>query len=140
MARSSGVVMKPRTRSAVAPPYAVLTVTDALSSFGYCRTLSDLIAWKPAMRTTRLTTMARTGRRTKMSVNFMGRLPVLRVRRELRVDLHLVVHDDALPVSQLQRAGADDILPRGHAIDDRHEVAARGPHPDELLPRDLRGL
>src|SRR5450432_2165309 len=37
--RSRGVVMNPRTRSALAPTYAVRTVTVALSSFGYWRTL-----------------------------------------------------------------------------------------------------
>src|SRR5438034_1800505 len=72
IARSSGVVMKPRTRSALAPTYAVRTVTVALSSFGYWRTFSDRIAWNPAMRITRLTTMARTGRLMKVSVSFMA--------------------------------------------------------------------
>ena len=70
MARSSGVVMKPRTRSALAPMYAVRTVTVALSSFGYWRTLSVRTACSPAMMMTRLTTMASTGRRMKMSVSF----------------------------------------------------------------------
>ena len=97
MARSSGVVMKPRTRSALAPTYAVRTVTVALSSCGYCRTLSVRIAWKPAMRMTRLTTIARTGRRMKMSVKLHGASAVLRVAEcELR-ELHVVVHDDAAP-------------------------------------------
>ena len=81
MARSKGVVMKPRTRSALAPTYAVETVTTEFSLRGYCRTVKPLLplsaarmAWVPAMMMTRLTTMARTGRRMKMSVNdeFMG--------------------------------------------------------------------
>src|SRR5450432_2341035 len=140
MARSSGVVMKPRTRSALAPTYVVRTVTDALSSLGYCLTLSDRIAWKPAMTITRLTTIARTGRRTKMSVNFMIALPIVRVRRELRVDLDLVVHGDGRPVSKLEGARADDVLPGRDAVDDRHEVAPGGADAHELLPRHLRGL
>ncbi len=41
MTRSSGVVMKPRTRSALAPVYTVDTRTTAMSLRGYCRTLSD---------------------------------------------------------------------------------------------------
>jgi hypothetical protein len=49
----------------------VRTVTVALSSFGYWRTFSVFIAYKPAMMITRLTTMARTGRRMNRSVNFM---------------------------------------------------------------------
>src|ERR1019366_3658074 len=140
MARSSGVVMKPRTRSALAPTYVVRTVTDALSSLGYCLTLSDRIAWKPAMTITRLTTIARTGRRTKMSVSFMIALPIVRVRRELRVDLDLVVHGDGRPVSKLEGARADDVLPGRDAVDDRHEVAPGGADAHELLPRHLRGL
>ena len=77
MARSRGVVMKPRTSSALAPTYTVVTVTEAFSLRGYWRTLSVRMAWKPAMMITRLTTIASTGRRMKMSVNFMGggRLP-----------------------------------------------------------------
>ena len=55
-------------------------MTVALSSFGYWRTLSERIACSPAMMITRLTTIARTGRRMKMSVNFMGASAVLRAR------------------------------------------------------------
>src|SRR5262249_21901287 len=137
MARSSGVVMKPRTRSALAPTYAVFTVTVALSSFGYCRTLSDPIAWNPAMTMTRLTTIARTGRRTKMSVNFMTALPVFRVRGELGVGLDVVVDDDAGAVAELEGPGAHDVLAGGDAVGDRDEVAARPRHAHELLAGDL---
>src|SRR3954452_19752603 len=105
MARSSGVVMKPRTRLAFAPTYAVFTVTVALSSFGYWRTLSVRIACRPAMMMTRLTTIARTGLRTKMSVNFTGTSMILGTGGELRVDLDVVVDDDPRAVAQLERAG-----------------------------------
>src|SRR5258708_39520024 len=106
MARSSGVVMKPRTRSAFAPTYAVRTVTVALSSFGYCRTLRVRIAWSPAITMTRFTTRARTGLRTKMSVNFTGRDPsaVLRVRGELGAGLDRVVDGDRRPVAEREGA------------------------------------
>src|SRR5918992_4486848 len=67
--RSSGVVMNPRTRSAFAPMYAVVTRTTAMSLRGYCRTLSARIDCSPAMRMTRLTTIARTGRLTNKSVS-----------------------------------------------------------------------
>src|SRR5439155_7233409 len=75
MTRSSGVVMNPRTRSALAPTYAVVTVMAAFSLRGYWRTLSERIACTPAMAMIRLTTMAMTGRRMKRSVNFMGWTP-----------------------------------------------------------------
>ena len=45
--RSSGVVMKPRTRSALAPTYTVVTCTTAMSLRGYWRTLSERMACKP---------------------------------------------------------------------------------------------
>jgi hypothetical protein len=51
-----------------------LTLTLALSSLGYCRTVRLRIACRPAITMTRLTTIASTGRRMKMSVNFMARL------------------------------------------------------------------
>ena len=71
MTRSSGAVMKPRTRSAFAPTYAVLTTTLAMSLRGNCRTERERTACKPAMRITRFTTIARTGRLTKRSVSFI---------------------------------------------------------------------
>src|SRR5436309_12091117 len=71
MTRSIGVVMNPRTRSAFAPTYTVVTCTTAMSLRGYWRTLSERIACNPAIRITRLTTIARTGRLTNRSVNFM---------------------------------------------------------------------
>ena len=70
MTRSSGVVMKPRTRFALAPTYTVVTVMVAFSLRGYWRTWSVRIACRPAMMMTRLTTAASTGRRMKRSVMF----------------------------------------------------------------------
>src|SRR6266536_2851652 len=42
-----------------------------MSLRGNCRTESDRMAWSPAIRMTRLTTIARTGRLTKRPVNFI---------------------------------------------------------------------
>src|SRR5271167_503268 len=115
--RSSGVVMKPRTRSALAPTYTVRTVTVALSSRGYWRTLSDRIAWIPAMMITRFKTMARTGRRTKTSVNFTRRASaIFGMGRELGLRLHRVVHRDGSAVAQLERAGGHHLLPDGEPL------------------------
>src|SRR3974390_1041836 len=73
-----------------------------MSERGYWRTLSERIAWIPAIRMTRFTTTARTGRFTNRSVNFMDvpygldrRLtargpqspPVFRLARPLKVPL-----------------------------------------------------
>src|SRR5450432_1108292 len=107
MTRSSGVVMKPRTSSALAPTYTVVTVTAAFSLFGYCRTLSVRIACTPAMTMMRFTTMAMTGRRMKRSVNFISPLPSAVHRRGVhlrrrRVVLHLHGH----PVLHLEGAVA----------------------------------
>src|SRR3954468_15366080 len=139
MARSSGVVMNPRTRSAFAPTYAVRTVTVALSSFGYWRTFSVRIACSPAMMITRLTTIASTGRRTKMSVNFMGcqASMVLGLRCQLRVRGNAVVDGHLGAVAQLEGACDDHLLPRLHAVLDGHEVTATAGAADELLARLL---
>src|SRR5512146_1334557 len=145
--RSSGVVMNPRTRSALAPTYAVVTVIAAFSLRGYCRTLSVRIACTPAMTTIRLTTIAMTGRRMKRSVNFMadarGGLLLARLRVELRLWRERVVHHHRHAVSQLERAAARDHLAGLHAADDLDEVAPTLAEPDELLaghlPRAVRG-
>ena len=76
MARSSGWVTKPRTRSALAPTYTVVTVTVAFSLSGYCRMLSERMACKPAIKMIRLTTVASTGRRMKISVKDFMRAAV----------------------------------------------------------------
>src|SRR6478672_5136616 len=137
--RSSGVVMKPRTRSAFAPTYAVRTVTVALSSFGYWRTFSVRMAWRPATMITRFTTIARTGLLMKMSVSFM-RSPVLRLRGDVGLRALRVSQEDGRVVPQLERAAADDLLAGLHAVEDGDEVSARLAELHELLPRVLHGL
>src|SRR5437870_451388 len=108
MTRSSGVVMKPRTRSAFAPTYAVDTRTTAMSLRGYCRTLSARIDCRPAMRMTRLTTIARTGRFTNRSVSFI--LTVLWLGSALVGRLDFVVYENRRTVAKLEHTGADDLF------------------------------
>src|SRR5687767_2759545 len=103
IARSRGVVMKPCTSCALAPMYAVRTVTVALSSRGYWRTLSERIACNPAMMITRLTTTARTGRRRKISVIFK-KSPVLGLGFQFWIELDRVVDHDGRVVLELERA------------------------------------
>ncbi len=66
-----GVVTKPCITSWVAPGKLVSTVMVALSRFGYWRTGNDTSALAPTSRISRLTTVARTGRRMKRSVKDM---------------------------------------------------------------------
>src|SRR5512134_796150 len=110
MTRSSGVVMKPRTSSALAPTYTVVTVMAAFSLRGYCRTLSERMAWRPPIRTTRLTTSASTGRRMKRSVKRMRAIGALLVDRSgIQLDgwSQIIPEDDLHPRAQLERAVAD---------------------------------
>src|SRR6516225_5646845 len=139
MARSSGVVMNPRTKSALAPTYTVLTVTVALSSFGYWRTLRVRTACSPATMISTLTTIASTGRRRNRSVIFMAS-PVRGVGVELRLRLHAVVDDDGRVVPQLERPRAHHRLAGRDPLGDGHEVAAHGARAHELLARDLHRL
>src|SRR5215510_8810633 len=103
MTRSSGVVMKPRTRSAFAPTYTVDTRTIAMSLRGYCRTLSARMDCKPAIRITRLTTMARTGRLTNKSVKRILTFLWFRCRLVSRLDL--VVDLNCCAVAKFENAG-----------------------------------
>src|SRR3954465_6802712 len=112
MARSRGVVTKPRTRSALAPTYTVVTVMDAFSLRGYWRTLTVRIACNPAIRITRFTTMASTGRLINRSVkDFMRNsvIPWLAIRRFrllVRFRHDVVVLRDSRAVAQFEKAGA----------------------------------
>src|SRR5882724_12861229 len=136
MTRSSGVVTKPRTSSAAAPTYTVVMVITAFSLRGYWRTLSERIACTPAITIRRLTTRATTGRRMKRSVNFMrGPFPgslVHRLRVDLRLRGHLVLHHHRRAVAQLEGAAAHDRLSRGQAVHHRHQVSAALTQADEL--------
>src|SRR5262245_51831177 len=107
-----------------------------MSLRGYWRTLSERTAVSPAIRITRLTTMARTGRLTKMSVNLtvVSRSSVVfRLRRGVVRMLDLVVHLDRRTAPQLERARGHDLLPRRDAGKDRDLVAPAPPELHELL-------
>src|SRR5712671_3392497 len=138
--RSSGVVTKPRTRSAAAPTYTVVTVITAFSLRGYWRTLSERIACTPAITIRRLTTRATTGRRMNRSVNFIGGSFVHGLRRHLGARSQIVLHHDAHAVPQLEGAAADHGLPGRQAGGDRDEVSAPLSQPDEFLVRDQAGV
>src|SRR5580704_9712598 len=140
IARSRGVVMKRRTRSALAPTYAVRTVIVALSIRGYWRTFSVRIAWIPAMMMMRLTTIARTGRRMKTSVSFTAQpSPILGVRRKLGLRLNRVTFRDRRAIVKLEGTGRNDLLPRDEPVEHRDEIAAGFSKLDELLASDLGG-
>src|SRR6188768_106239 len=96
----------------------VVTLIDALSSFGYWRTFNVRTAWIPAMMMIRLTTIARTGRRRNRSVNRMS--VVLRFGTQLRVGLDRVVDHDRRIVAQLEGASGDQLLAVAHAVEYRH--------------------
>src|ERR1039458_8672629 len=126
MARSSGVVMNPRTRSALAPTYTVVTVTAALSLRGYCRTTRVRMAWNPAIKITRFTTRASTGRRMNRSVkDFMSATSgstVGRAGRQVVLRRQVVVLDHGHPIAQLEDAGTDDPLAGLEARFDAHKI------------------
>src|SRR5262247_2271318 len=135
---SSGVVIKPRTRSAFAPTYTVATRTTAMSLRGYCRTLNARIDCSPAMRITRLTTIARTGRLTKRSVRRI--LTVLRLWRGLVCRLNLVVDENGCTVTELEDTGTDHLFSGLDAGQNCDLIAARRSKFHELLPHTLIGL
>src|ERR1017187_5989768 len=143
MARSSGVVMNPGTRAALAPTYTVVTLTAALSLRGYCRTTRVRIAWTPAIRITRFTTSASTGRRMNRSVkDFMGApggLTVGRTGGQVVLRRQVVVLDHGHAVAELEDARADNVIPGLEARLHAHVVPARAARSDELLPHG-RGL
>src|SRR5262245_1586119 len=73
-----------------------------MSLRGYCRTLSDRIDCSPAIRITRLTTIERTGRLIKRSVNRI--LPVLWFRSFAVRRLDLVINRDRGAVAKFEHA------------------------------------
>src|SRR5262249_13779017 len=89
------------------------------------------MAWIPAIKMTRLTTTASTGRRMNRSVNFI--LAILRLGSRVVAGLRLVVDLDGRPVSQLEDSRRHDFLPGLHTRHHRDLVAARGSDTDELL-------
>src|SRR5215471_8220009 len=102
-----------------------------MSLLGNWRTESDRMAWTPAMRITRLTTIARTGRRMKRSVNFM--LAVLGLGSRVVRRLHLVVDQDRSAVAQLEDPRGHDFLAGLHTRGHCDLVAAGAAQLHELL-------
>src|SRR4030095_26553 len=100
-----------------------------MSLRGYCRTLSARIDCKPAIRITRLTTIERTGRLTKRSVNRMS--IVLGLRRQLVGRLNLVVDENGGAIPQLEYAGSHDLLLRFYTGKNRDLISARRSELDE---------
>src|ERR1700730_1810811 len=121
--RSSGVVTKPRTSSAAAPTYTVVTVITAFSLRGYWRTFSDRIACTPAIRISKFTTRAATGRRMKRSVNFMRGSLVHGLRRHFGARRQTVLDPHGDAVAQLEGAAAHDGLARRETGDHRHQIS-----------------
>src|SRR3954447_11588182 len=117
-------------------------VITVFFSSGYCRTGSSKNARRPISRISRLTTAARTGRRTKMSVN--ERMPgsVRLLGRWRRGDGQGVAAGDGdrRPVLQLELARAHDEI-AGLDAAYQGDVAAEGrPRLDEGLDRLMLGL
>src|SRR6478752_1966528 len=94
------------------------------------------MACTPAMTTMRLTTIERTGRRTKMSVRRIGSA-VLGVGSLRGRELDLVVHEDRRSVQKLEGAQDDHLLPGVHPFGDGHEVTTGDADAHELLTRHL---
>src|SRR5580700_4341327 len=91
------------------------------------------------MMTMRLTTIARTGRRMKTSVNFtLLTSPILGVRRQLGFGLHRVVYRDRGAVVELEGSRRNDLLARDEPVEHGDEIAARVSELDELLASGFR--
>src|SRR5580658_8753646 len=102
------------------------------------------MARRPSTRISRLTTLASTGRRMKISVKRIGPSPA---RSAVYGDgggivggLHLVVHHNRGAVVQLDLSGRDDCIAGLDAAQNRHLVAARRTGGDETLPGNQRRL
>src|SRR5882762_3611864 len=121
----------------------VVTVTTAFWVRGYCSTGSSPIERRPSTKIVRLTTVARTGRSMKMSVNFLIFAPrslVLGFGGWVVRRLDRVVDDHGYPRAQLDLPGGDHRIAFLDAREDRDLIAARAPRGDELLLREKRTL
>src|SRR5437773_1157624 len=125
--------MKPRTRSAFAPTYVVETRTIAISLRGYCRTVRARIDCSPAIRITRFTTIASTGRLTNKSVNRIS--TVLGLRSRFVGGLNLVIDENGGAVSKFKDSRGDDLFLRFDTRKNCDLIPARGPDLYKLLAR-----
>src|ERR1700704_2470071 len=99
-----------------------------MSLRGYWRTLIVLIACKPAMRMTKLTTIASTGRLMKRSVNDFMSILWLRidwVRIQLRLRREIVVDRHRHSIAQLENSRAHDRFASLQSLCNRNEIASR---------------
>src|SRR5258706_15066867 len=99
----------------------------ALSLRGYWRTLSVRMAWNPAIRITRLTTSASTGRRMKRSVNDFMRLAVAGFRGRFDFRREFVVLDDARTIAKLEQTRTRHLVTRLQTTDHADKIPARAP-------------
>src|SRR6266513_644321 len=114
----------------------VVTVTTAFCVRGYCSTGRSPIERRPSTKIVRLTTVARTGRSMKISVNFLICAPrslVLGFGGRVVRRLDRVVDDHGHPCAQLDLPGGDHCIAFLDAREDRDLVAARAARRDELL-------
>src|SRR5262245_48839245 len=102
-----------------------------MSLRGNWRTDRDRIAWIPAIKMTRLTTTASTGRRMNRSVNFI--LAILWLGSRVVAGLRLVVDLDRRPVAELEDSRGDHFLSGLYSRQHRDLVAAARSDSDELL-------
>src|SRR3954451_17991180 len=91
------------------------------------------MAARPAMRMTKLTTSARTGRLMKISVKLFISLGINPRRSELRVRRKIVVNGHRHAIAKLENSCADKLSARLQARRYRDEAAARLPDSLPLL-------
>src|SRR6266436_2504901 len=112
-----------------------------MSLRGYWRTLIVRIACKPAIRITKLTTSASTGRLMKRSVKDFMSLRSLRinwVRIYLRVRCQIVVDRHRHSVSQFENPRTHDGFAGLQSLRNRDEIAAPFTDAHKLLSNHLR--
>src|SRR5437016_12223601 len=129
---------------------------DAISLRGYWRTFRPPkppsfgnrignIALDPAIRITKLTTIASTGRLMKRSVNDfiykyvfrIFRLSIGRFRIQFRFWRKIIVHCHSHSVAQFENSGADHGLAGFQSLRDRDKIATRIADPHKLLAKHL---
>src|SRR3954447_15130430 len=95
------------------------------------------MAARPAMRMTKLTTSARTGRLIKISVKLFIWLGINRRWSELRFRRKIVVNGHRHAIAKLENSCADNRLARFHPRRYRDEVAAGLADSHHLLTQSL---
>src|SRR5712672_2338921 len=109
-----------------------------MSLRGYWRTESDRMDCNPAIRITRFTTTASTGRRMNRSVNFI--LTILRFRSGIVAGLNVVFHGDGGAAAQLEDARGHHFFAGLEPVEDGDLVAAHVADVHELLAHAAVGV